>query len=439
MPKTLDFIRRFLKDRFSLHDDKADERQIIESISRNVEFKGTNLWTLIFAILIASIGLNVNSAAAIIGGMLISPIMGPIMGIGLGIGINDVDLIKKSIKNWTIAAVISIAASTFYFFISPLQEAQSELLARTTPTIWDVFIAFFGGLAGIIAGTRKEKSTVIPGVAIATALMPPLCTVGFGLAKGNLLFVLGAFYLFFINSVFICISSYLIVSYLHLPKKQFDTPERKRKVYRYIWAVVIVTALPSIYLTYGMVEKSIFENNASLFVRREFKFRNTYVVNKAFKYEDGKKEIDLLLVGDDLSKMQIDSLQRKLSRYGIGNAKLIIHQGVNADQNFDFAKIKANILQDIVDRNGSEEAALYSFNRVDTFPDLRNELKVLYPEIKEYSLSRTVVKTIDSAYADTVVLFYCRFNSRRSMKTVSKMQEWLQSRLRTSNLKVIID
>ena len=204
-------IRNFLKDRFNLNEDKAEETTIVDSISRDVEFKGSSLWALIFAILIASVGLNVNSTAVIIGAMLVSPLMGPIMGIGLGIGIIDLDLVKKGIKNLLIAAVISVVTSAIYFFVTPLHEARSELLARTTPSIWDVLIAFFGGMAGIVAGTRKNKGNVIPGVAIATALMPPLCTAGFGLATGHMLYFLGAIYLFFINSLFICIATYIIV------------------------------------------------------------------------------------------------------------------------------------------------------------------------------------------------------------------------------------
>ena len=184
MKQQLMKVKTFLIDRFSLNEDSAHETEIIESISRNVEFRGSNLWALIFAIFIASIGLNVNSSAVIIGAMLVSPLMGPIMGVGLGIGINDLELVRKGLKNLFIAVVISVGVSAVYFFITPLHEAQSELLARTTPSIWDVFIAFFGGLAGIVGGTRKEKSNAIPGVAIATALMPPLCTAGFGLVIG---------------------------------------------------------------------------------------------------------------------------------------------------------------------------------------------------------------------------------------------------------------
>jgi uncharacterized hydrophobic protein (TIGR00271 family) len=202
-------IKNFISYRFNLHEDSEEQAETVESIKKNVEFRGANLWTLIFAIFVACIGLNVNSTAVIIGAMLISPLMGPIMGIGLGIGTNDFELVKKGLRNLTIATIISIIASSLYFTLTPLHEAQSELLARTSPSLWDVFIAALGGLAGIVAATRKEKSNVIPGVAIATALMPPLCTAGFGIATGNLYFFLGAIYLYFLNSVFMCVGTFL--------------------------------------------------------------------------------------------------------------------------------------------------------------------------------------------------------------------------------------
>jgi uncharacterized hydrophobic protein (TIGR00271 family) len=220
----------FFKEIFDLQEGKEEEYNTIETIKKGIEFKGTNLWVLIFAIFIASIGLNVNSTAVIIGAMLISPLMGPIMGLGLGLGIYDFELIKKSLKNLTIAVVISLTTSSLYFLLTPLREAQSEILARTYPTIWDVFIAFLGGLAGIIAITRKDKGNAIPGVAIATALMPPLCTAGYGIASGNFLFFLGAFYLFFINSVFISLSTFLIVRFLKFPQINFVDLKLEKKL-----------------------------------------------------------------------------------------------------------------------------------------------------------------------------------------------------------------
>ena len=214
-------FQKFLSERFNLDEGKASERETIEEIKQSVVFRGANLWILMFAIMVCSVGLNVNSPAVVIGAMLISPLMGPIMGVGLGVGINDFELIVKALKNLGIAAGISVITSALYFWISPLNDAQSELLARTAPTLWDVLIALFGGLAGIVAGSRKEKSNAIPGVAIATALMPPLCTAGFGLATAQWNYFFGAFYLFFINSVFISLSTYLIVRLLRFKPKEF--------------------------------------------------------------------------------------------------------------------------------------------------------------------------------------------------------------------------
>ncbi|HPC26926.1 MAG TPA: DUF389 domain-containing protein, partial [Paludibacteraceae bacterium] len=197
----------------NLHEDTNIETTL-ESIKKDVEFKGANVWILFFAVIVCSVGLNVNSTAVIIGAMLISPLMGPINGVGLAVGINDAELLRNALKNLLIMILVGLLASTLYFLITPLSDAQSELLARTRPTIFDVLIAFFGGLAGIVAASRKEgKITVIAGVAIATALMPPLCTAGFGLATGQMKYFGGAFYLLFLNSFFIALATLLMVRY----------------------------------------------------------------------------------------------------------------------------------------------------------------------------------------------------------------------------------
>lgn len=436
-------LRNFLADRFSLHEDSAHDTEIIESIKRNVEFKGSNLWSLIFAIFIASIGLNVNSTAVIIGAMLVSPLMGPIMGVGLGLGINDIELIRRALKNLMIAGIISVGVSAFYFFVTPLHEAQSELLARTTPSIWDVFIAFFGGLAGIVGGTRKEKSNVIPGVAIATALMPPLCTAGFGIAIGNWYYVLGAFYLFFINSVFICISSYLIVRYMKLPKKAFEDKDREKRVMKYILSVVLLTSLPSIYLAYKIVDKSIFESNASRFLKNEFHFKNTHVINKAFKYENGKKEIDLLLIGEELPKEAIDSLKTKLAKYRIADSQLSISQGLNAKQQIDFSQIKASILEDVFAKqnaDGSNKDNSQNMGSSNGFPEIKNELKALYPAISAYTITKTTIRSVDTTRIDSIILFIGNFQKPLPKNERYKFKNWLRSRLviKSDSLQVIV-
>jgi uncharacterized hydrophobic protein (TIGR00271 family) len=437
-------VRNFLADRFSLHEDSANHVEITDSIRRNVEFKGSNLWALIFAIFIASIGLNVNSTAVVIGAMLISPIMGPIMGIGVGMGINDIDLIRRGVKNLAIAALISVVVSSFYFFITPLHNAQSELLARTTPSIWDVFIAFFGGLAGIVGGTRREKSNVIPGVAIATALMPPLCTAGFGLAIGNWYYFLGAVYLFFINSVFICLASYIITRYLRLPKTHFEDQSREKKVMKYILYAVTITALPSVYLAYKIVDRSIFESNAQQFVANEFKFKNTHVIDRSFRYENGKKEIDLLLIGEDLSPETIAGLRKKLPDYNITKGKLSISQGLNAKQQFDFSKIKASILEDVFTKfgdkgpNNNKEEDGRNASVVPRQKDVEGELKALYPNLRAYSISRAVTYSMDTTLSDTSLLFVGNFAKDISADDKSKLRNWLKSRYKSDTITMFI-
>ena len=208
-----------LQDVFNLAHDQAHPDKIDSVIRANTRVSGTNMWVLIFAIAVASIGLNVNSTAVVIGAMLISPLMGPIVGMGYGLAVGDTTLIRQAARNIIIFVVISLITATLYFLLTPLKEAQSELLARTQPTLWDVLIAFFGGSAGIVAQTRKEGGNAIPGVAIATALMPPLCTAGYGLAHGNWQYFFGAFYLFAINCVFIAFSTLLFSKLLKLPRR----------------------------------------------------------------------------------------------------------------------------------------------------------------------------------------------------------------------------
>ena len=433
------YIRLFFQRRFNLHLDKANEEEVATAIKANTVFVGPSLWTLIFAIFIASIGLNVNSTAVIIGAMLISPLMGPIIGIGLGIGTNDLALVRQGGRNLLIAALISIATSTLYFYITPLHDAQSELLARTTPSIWDVFIAFVGGLAGAIAVTRKEKSNVIPGVAIATALMPPLCTAGFGLASGNLLFFAGAIYLFFINSLFICISTYLIVRFLKFNKKYFEDRNTEKKVSRYILITVLVTVLPSIYLAYGIVQKSIFENSAQRFIREEFNFSNTQVVNKSFKYSRNSKEIDLLLIGSELPKSTVDSIRSKLSTYKLKGTELIIRQGLDARANVDFSQIKASIMEDVFNRDSLAKKVVSSNKNETSIPDIREELRSLFPAIKSYSLANTVIINTDTLKRDTALQFTATFNATMSDSDKNKMAKWLKARLSTDKLKVVLE
>ena len=434
-------IRDFFATRFSLVEDKAEETVIIETIRRNVEFKGVNLWALIFAVFIASIGLNVNSAAVVIGAMLISPIMAPVTGIGLGVGVNDLDLVKKSAKNLAVATIIGIITSTIYFTITPLHEAQSELLARTSPSIWDVFIAFFGGLAGMVAASRKERSNVIPGVAIATALMPPLCTAGFGLATGHWAYVFGAIYLYFINSVFIAIATYLMARYMQMHKQNFRDPGTKKMVSRYIIGIAVITIVPSIVLAFRIVNKSIFESNAQKFVQDQFQFKNTQVVSKTYNYSRSGNSIDLLLLGEDLNKQTIATLKNNLKKYKLSNTKLNIRQGLNAKQRIDLSQIKASILEDVFNNvqktdtlTASQQAAAIADSAVFA------ELKVLYPAIISYGLNNVVVYRADSVFkADTLQIALASFKTSLRKIDQGRLQTFLRARYRSDSLKLIID
>jgi uncharacterized hydrophobic protein (TIGR00271 family) len=433
-------VRKFLGDRFNLNEDKADEQLIVESIERNVNFKGTNLWTLIFAILIASIGLNVNSTAVIIGAMLISPLMGPIMGVGLGIGILNFELMKKGMKNLFIAALFSVITSFFYFLVSPLQEAKTEILARTTPSLWDVLIAFFGGLAGIIAGTRKEKGNVLAGVAIATALMPPLCTAGFGLAMGHWYYFFGALYLFFINSLFICLATFIIVRYLKFKVAIYATAGQRRRVMRSIFIIVLITVLPSIYLAIRIVQKTIFEQNARNFVQNEFRFDQAQVVNRVYKFNDKKSSIELLLIGQELSKRTIDSLRRRMHLYDLDSNWLTIRQGLNARKEIDLAQIKASILQDVfVAQRDTMEASSSGNKPEKNLPDLHVELHSLYPDMKEFSLTQAVFQRTDTIKLDTVVVCIARFTRYLTKSEKTKMTNWLKERTTSDSVRLIVE
>ena len=351
MEMNFNSLSRRLHARFDLEPDQADASEIDQTFRSGVEFRGTNLWVLIFAIFIASIGLNVNSTAVIIGAMLISPLMGPIMGLGYGAGINDSILMRSSLFNLGLAAVLSLLASTAYFFITPLSQAHSELLARTTPSIWDVLIALFGGLAGVIGVTRRVKSNLIPGVAIATALMPPLCTAGYGLAVGNFQYFFGAFYLFAINCVFIAIATLMMVRLMRLPSVKL-LEDRSRVTRRnVIGAVVVLTLVPSLYLAFNLVQKELFEVNSTRYIQEVFRANpRALVLSQNADYE--ARQIRVTLAGERLSDAAITAMEKRMAEYGFGEAKLVVVQSGQTMP--DLNAVKKDLLQDFIKSNQSE-------------------------------------------------------------------------------------
>ena len=285
-----------LRETLSFNDANINHEEVRNNILKDIPFKGYNVWILICSIVICSVGLNINSTAVVIGAMLISPLMGPILGLGLSIGTNDLDNLKSSIKNFLIALAVSLLTSTIFFLITPLHDAQSELLARTQPTFLDALIAIFGGLAGIIAVSRKDASNVFPGVAIATALMPPICTAGYGIANGNMHFFLGALYLFLLNSVFISISTLVIVRYLHFPFISFVDKQMEKKVKRYIIIVSAVIIIPSAYLFFEVTQESIFYARADKFTKETFIYKGSEVINHKFIYDKEGSTIEIFMI-----------------------------------------------------------------------------------------------------------------------------------------------
>ncbi len=381
---------------FDLRQDQADPESIDKTIRSNVKVVGTNLWVLIFAILIASVGLNVNSSAVVIGAMLISPLMGPIVGIGYGLGINDISLIKLALRNLLIFTLISLLASTLYFLISPLDTAQSELLARTSPNMWDVLIASFGGAAGIIASTRKSVSNVVPGVAIATALMPPLCTAGFGLAHGNWAYFGGAFFLYSINSVFIAVATLVFAKIFHFPVRHYVDEKVEKRTNLLIGFIVILMVAMSIYLSYNLVQKSRF--------------------NEAVKHlvENGYKESDYVLLGHEIhpqaqqviltvggsynpEKLKTD-FEKRLIMSGFDKAHVTVrYSGTNE---VDLGSLKTELTQDLYNNmvQQVEELSKQNSNLQNKLAQSKQlakqdkqlfaELSAQYPLIKDLSVSR---------------------------------------------------
>ena len=414
-------IRDFFVRNFDVRQEKEDELETIESIRKGIEFKGTNLWVLIFATFVASLGLNTNSTAVIIGAMLISPLMGPIMGFGLGLGISDFDLIKRSFRNFATATVFSVITSTLFFLISPISEAQSELLARTQPTVYDVLIAFFGGLAGIVASSTKSKGNVIPGVAIATALMPPLCTAGFGLASGNLYYFFGAFYLYFINTVFISLATYVVVRLLKYPKKVFLNKQREKIVTRYVGVIVFFTIVPSLFLSYNLIRASYFNDR-----------------------------VKVVLIGETVPETMIANARAKMPKYGLKNVGLVVQQGFGQEAT-DINELKSLLMQDLY--KNSEEVLRAQSLQIDSLKrdlnkyhsynhltsELMPEMKVLFPYIKEVSCAHTYLMDMDSIKPDTVLLVYLKSKEKVREAEQEKIKKWLAARVEQKKIKLIIE
>lgn len=433
-------MMRKITDLLNLREGEDDRAKTLEAVKKNITFKGANLWILACAIIVASVGLNVNSTAVIIGAMLISPLMGPIVGAGFALGIYDFSLLKKSLNNLLIATVVSLVVSTLYFYLSPFKDVQSELLARTSPNIYDILIAFFGGVVGVIAVTRSEKGNPIPGVAIATALMPPLCTAGYGLATAQWTFFLGAFYLYCINCVFIGIATFLIIKYLNYPAvKQIDEKHQKRVKYT-IAFLITVMLVPSSYLAYSLYREQQFKKNVDVFIENEFTEKGYTIVYKKTNFNSKSKKLELAFLSRRFSKLEIKDLTNKLNhnKYLVGT-QLEIRQ----DSTDRFNALKGDILSQIKSSENEmnvKDVKIMQLekeltkNKFDNRKILK-ETRVLFPVINSLSINKsTLVNQKDSTTTITAVIY--DGTKILSAGESEKLKMWLNERLSVKDVEL---
>ena len=466
----------FLKDILAIKEG-TDIAGTTESIKKDMVFRGPSVWILVASIFIASIGLNVGSIPVVIGAMLISPLMGPIIAIGLSVGTNDWETLMRALKNFGIAIAISLITSTILFLLSPLKEASPELIARTKPTILDVLIAIFGGIAGIVAGSRREKSNVVPGVAIATALMPPLCTAGYGIATAQFSFFLGAIYLFFINSVFISLSTYFVVKFLKFPKRSIVDPVREKKIRRYMIIFIIIVILPSAKIFTGVLRETRFQTLVQKYMKENFQLDGSEIINQKTSYSDTVSIIDVYIIGKNIDNNRIEFLNSKLKDYGLTKGEgwfgkeifgvtdktlLRVHQGSDdsdtllSQMNYlekNLSKeVRVGIIEDIYKKN---EEIIYSKDqqirfledqivnlKKDTVPiqNITKEVMITFPKITSFGYGKTIEANADSI-TDTIFSFLVKWNgfAWRAEKKEQKetLEKWLKVRLNLDTLRVL--
>lgn len=418
---------------FGLQKGEEDKEKVREDVVKNISFRGAQLWILACAILIASIGLNVNSTAVIIGAMLISPLMGPIVGSGFALATYDFDLLKRSTKNLLIATLVGFLVSTIYFYVSPFKEVQSEILSRTSPNIYDVMIAFFGGIVGAVSITRVEKGNPIPGVAIATALMPPLCTAGFGLATFNMKFVVGALYLYSINCFFIGIATFLVIKYLKYQPIKTKNLAFDKKVRFIISFLMLLMIIPSFYLAYSLLEEKRYSQNVEKYLQNQFLDKGYTIIYKKIDNSSDPKKIELALLSKKFDSTEIKELNSNLKDFGLQNTKLIIKQNTR--------DLKQEILTELNTKNSNlteKDLKIQTLaNEIERYnlgnKNLDNEIKILFPEIDTLSfgvLSDFAIK--DSVQEKDIIMY-----SAEKPIDEKKLKDWMATKLDKKDIIII--
>ncbi len=447
---------KFIKELFNIRKF-ADKEFTRQTILDNIPFRGHTAWLLIFSIMVASVGLNANSTAVVIGAMLISPLMGPIMGAGFAIGTNDIETFRKSAINFFVMVILSIITSYLYFSISPLAYESSELLARTSPTFFDVMIAFFGGLAGIVALTKKGFFNVISGVAIATALMPPLCTAGFGLAIGNMSYFAGALYLLFINSFFISLATFLTIKYLRFPIAKYINSKKRRNISRLIYFLAFLVIIPSILSFIKMYNNEIFQRAAKQFVSTSIKYEGTQTIK--YNINPEKKNIEVYLIGELVPKLEISKWQEKLKENPkLNAAKLEVFQSADNSSKIESnisQKIKSDLIEDLFKDNQkalkSKDAEIkvltneivkikqHMKNQLIPFKEISSEAKTLFPYLHEFSYAPTI--GTDFKKFDTINSFLLKWKRRTPWRVRKKQakvfEKWIKQRLKMDTIRII--
>jgi uncharacterized hydrophobic protein (TIGR00271 family) len=447
--KVTEFLKHRVLERFALGADAASQEEVNSNIHKGITIRGTNLWVLIFAIFIASLGLNTNSTAVIIGAMLISPLMGPIIGMGYSMGVYDFNLLKESLRNFLFMIVVSLITSAIFFTLPLITSTQSELLARTQPTTYDILIALFGGLAGMVAQTRKDRTgTVIPGVAIATALMPPLCTVGYGLATFQFRFMLGALYLFTINSIFIALASFIVTRVMKFKMIGELEPDKLKKLKRAMVAVIIIVTLPSVLIAISIIQRSSFENNYRNFVNEAFKYDNTFVVESTYEYNANPRKqsvIEVRLFGEPLSENVINNIRGQMSSvYHLPKVDLVVRQSNQEDGGIAITALQSNYTEMLNEKNrqiSHLQEQLSSLRTADTLAvsSMTRELGIFVPEINDMSLQRHISYNTDGAATDTAYICIISFQDGTDIQPkIDLIKDWLTKRAGATNINILV-
>lgn len=452
--QTYGSIRSFLHELLDIRED-TDRDSTMEAILKDIPFKGHTAWILVFSIIVASVGLNVSSTAVVIGAMLISPLMGPIVGVGFSVAINDIDTLRRSLVNLGVMVGLSLLTAFLYFQLSPLTELTPELEARTYPTILDVLVAIFGGLALIIAKTKKGTIiTVISGVAIATALMPPLCTAGYGLAVWNLSYFGGAMYLFTINAIFIALSTFVVSKILKFPLVKYANSIRRKRIAQIASTIAVIVMIPSVYLFYNLLKESYFEQDAKRFVEEELMvYKNAFIQKNAtvYNYNSGvEPEIEVSFLGKEIPQSVIDIWKAKLSSYSaLEDAKLKILQNENSE-NFDqmtyIIELKSRDSLEIIDKEQEIEQLKKEMEKIKAsvkyvpFGDIAQEIKLNYGDVANVEFAELL--STDFNKLDTIPYFKITWKTELDKEHKDdfekKLSNWLSFKLKQDKVKVDI-